>query len=74
METKGQYCTGCTHYRLFSRSNKSEGYACHYSLDTDKLRGYTAEECGKNKIRFEPKIGKKVKVTNYAGWPSYANR
>ena len=74
MEDRRINCKNCTHYRLLRRGFAGDGYVCHYSLDTGNLRGCTADECNEKKIRFEPKIGKKVKVTNYAGWPSYANR
>lgn len=55
-----KYCSGCSHYRSLNGSMSSPSMmACHYSIDTDTLRGCPA---GKDCIRYtkEP-----VKIKNF---------
>lgn len=37
-------CRGCIHWRRLCSSNSSD-CACHYSIDTGKLRGCEPEDC-----------------------------
>lgn len=71
-------CSGCAHWRSLNYSGVSSGMACHYTLDEQKTRHCTAEECFNNKIffttelknrkrfnRYLPKTPKKEKHTEY---------
>lgn len=40
-------CKDCVYYRYLSVGN--EGKACHYLLDTGKVRGCPAENCTKKR-------------------------
>ena len=38
-------CKGCAHWRPLYPSGEKPQYACHYCIDTGKLRGGTVEDC-----------------------------
>ena len=51
-------CKGCYHRRILGRCY---GEACHYSLDSGKLRGCSAASCRKNEVHYvTPKEGQAI--------------
>ena len=43
-----QHCAGCAYWRLmfyFGGTRENRTRACHYLLDTGKMRGGTAQDC-----------------------------
>lgn len=51
-------CTGCHYRRRISSSFNTK--ACHYAIDTDKLRGCSAQECFDKKIHYMPRKRKRT--------------
>ena len=56
-------CRGCRYWRPLS-SGKNGYYACHYLIDTGKLRGGTVEDCT---VRETGKRKKKRWCSNLEG-------
>lgn len=42
-------CVGCIYWRRFYGFGSNAVYACHYILDTGKVRGNATESCTKKK-------------------------
>jgi hypothetical protein len=70
------HCHGCIYYRKISfapvgnKTNGKQGYACHFCIDTNTLRGIPAAECYKHKgTPYTPKKkgGKVERWTYYNG-------
>lgn len=45
MDRKTENCTGCIYWRHFCGRGANALNACHFILDTGKMRGCTVEEC-----------------------------
>lgn len=51
---KSQKCPGCKYRRYLSGTQFGKRIkACHYSIDTDYLRGCSAKECFEKKVHFD---------------------
>jgi len=47
VQDPNRHCTGCTYWRWFSGRGSNAINACHYILDTGKMRGCSVESCTK---------------------------
>ena len=57
-------CDGCKHYRLLDAFGA--GMACHYALDTGRLRNQSVEECTHYTLRDESDVfGHSAMYRNY---------
>ena len=43
-------CIGCTYWRHFGWYGVNYTNACHFLLDTGKMRGCSPQECNKKKL------------------------
>lgn len=59
---KKNECTGCAHWRGLTSQKDGKVYACHYMLDTGKLRGC---EPGAECTRKAAKISRRRRYTQF---------
>lgn len=59
---KKSECTGCAHWRVLGTSQGSKLWACHYMIDTGKLRGC---EPGTECTRKAAKISRRRRYTKF---------